>query len=73
VNGDVKKRRNLFYKCSATRENNENSTKGENIEPTHGTVTITAVARADGKVKATTSETVDDTTYEGWYSDVYDE
>lgn len=73
VNGDVKKRRNLFYKCSATRENNENSAKGENIEPTHGTVTITAVARADGKVKATTSETVDDTTYEGWYSNVYDE
>lgn len=72
INGDAKKRRNLFYKCSATRENNENTTKGESIEPTHGTVTITAVSRADGKVKASTSENVDSTTYAGWYTDVYE-
>lgn len=72
VNGDTKKRRNLFYKCSATRENNENSTKGESIEPTHGTVTITAVARADGKVKACTSDDVDTSTYNAWYSTVYE-
>lgn len=72
VSGDSKKRRNLFYKCSATRENNENSTKGESIEPTHGTITITAVARADGKVKASTSDNVDTTTYNAWYSTVYE-
>lgn len=72
VNGDTKKRRNLFYKCSATRENNENSAKGESIEPTHGTVTITAVARADGKVKACTSDDVDTSTYNAWYSTVYE-
>lgn len=73
INGDAKKRRNLFYKCSATREKNENSTKGENIEPTHGTITITAVSRADTKVKAITSESVDATVYESWYTTVYDE
>lgn len=73
VNGDTKKRRNLFYKCSATRENNENNTKGESIEPTHGTITVTAVSRADGKVKAITSESVDTTVYDGWYASVYDE
>ena len=72
VNGDAKKRRNLFYKCSATRENNENSTKGESIEPTHGTITITAVPRGDGKVKASTGDDVDATTYGGWYTDVYE-
>lgn len=72
VNGDAKKRRNVFYKCSATRENNENQTKGESIEPTHGTLTITSVPRADGKVKASTGDNTDTTTYNGWFSEVYD-
>lgn len=72
VNGDAKKRRNVFYKCSASRENNENQTKGESIEPTHGTLTITAVPRADGKVKATTGDNTATATYNGWFSEVYE-
>lgn len=72
VNGDSKKRRNVFYKCSATREQNENETKAENITPTHGTITITAVPRADYKVKASTGDNTDTTTYNGWYSEVYE-
>lgn len=72
VNGDAKKRRNVFYKCSATREQNENETKSENITPTHGTITITAVPRADYKVKASTGDNTDTTTYNGWYSEVYE-
>lgn len=72
INGDAKKRRNVFYKCSATRENNDNQTKGESIEPTHGTLTITSVPRADGKVKASTGDNTDTTTYNGWFSEVYD-
>lgn len=72
VSGDNKHRRNVFYKCSATREQNENQTKGESIEPTHGTITITAVPRADHKVKASTGDNTDNTTYNGWYSEVYD-
>lgn len=72
VNGDSKKRRNVFYKCSATREQNENETKAENITPTHGTITITAVPRADQKVKASTSDNTGDSTYNGWYSEVYE-
>ena len=71
IDGDAKKRRNVFYKCSATRETQENATKGETLEPTHGTITITAVPRADGKVKAYTSETVSTSTYNGWFSNVY--
>lgn len=72
VNGDSKKRRNVFYKCSATREQNENETKAENITPTHGTITITAVPRADQKVKASTGDSTGDSTYNGWYSEVYE-
>lgn len=72
INGDTAKRRNLFYKCSATREKNDAQTKSENIEPTHGVVTITAIARGDGQVKASTSENVDTTTYNSWYSTVYE-
>ena len=72
VNGDSKKRRNVFYKCSATREQNENETKAENITPTHGTITITAVPRADQKVKASTGDNTGDSTYNGWYSEVYE-
>ena len=71
IDGDQKKRRNVFYKCSATRETQDNSTKGETLEPTHGTITITAVPRADGKVKSYTSMTVNTSTYNGWYSNVY--
>lgn len=72
VNGDSKKRRNLFYKCSATRESNEHQTRGESIEPTHGKITVTAVPRGDGKVKASTSDTTETTTYNGWYTEVYE-
>ena len=72
VNGDTAKRRNLFYKCSATREKNDNSTKGESIEASHGTITITAISRADGKVKASTGENVDTSTYNNWYNTVYE-
>lgn len=72
VNGDSKKRRNVFYKCSATREQNENETKAENITPTHGTITITAVPRADQKVKASTGDNTGTSTYNGWYSEVYE-
>lgn len=72
INGDAKKRRNVFYKCSATRENNDNTTKGESIEPTHGTLTITSVPRADGKVKASTGDNTDTSTYNNWFGEVYD-
>lgn len=72
IDGDAKKRRNVFYKCSATRETQENETKGETLTPTHGTMTITSVPRADGKVKAYTSATVSTSAYNSWYSDVYE-
>ena len=72
INGDAKKRRNVFYKCSSTREQNENETKGENITPTHVKITITAVPRGDHKVKASTGDNTGTTTYNNWFSEVYD-
>lgn len=72
VNGDAHKSKKLFYKCSATRENVENSTTEDSIEATHGTITITSVARADMKVKASTGSNTDSTVVSGWYSAVYE-
>lgn len=72
VNGDVHKNKKLFYKCSATRENVENATTEDSIEATHGTITITAVARSDRKVKASTGSETDATVVSGWYNNVYE-
>lgn len=72
VNGDAHKSKKLFYKCSATRENVENSTTEDSIEATHGTITITAVPRADQKVKASTGSTTDASVVLAWYNSVYE-
>lgn len=72
VNGDSHKNKKLFYKCSATREASEDSTSEDSIEMTHGTVTITAISRADGKVKASTGSNTDSTVSSGWFSSVYE-
>lgn len=72
VNGDAHKTKKLFYKCSATRENVENATTEESIEMTHGTVQITAVARSDQKVKASTGSTTTAAVDAAWFSSVYE-
>lgn len=72
IDGDAFKRRNAFLKCSATRETLENATKGESLEPTHGTITISAVPRGDGKVLTHTSKDVNASVYNAWFTNVYD-
>lgn len=72
VNGDAHKSKKCFYKCSATRENVENATTEDSIEATHGTITITAVGRSDGKVKASTGSETGSTVVNGWFSSVYE-
>jgi phi13 family phage major tail protein len=72
VNGDAHKSKKCFYKCSATRENVENATTEDSIEATHGTITITAVGRSDGKVKASTGSETSSTIVNGWFSSVYE-
>lgn len=75
--GDVKATRHVLYNCTATRPNASGETVGESIEPQTETVTITATSVYNaslGKdiVKAETNETTDETTYNGWFSAVYE-
>lgn len=72
--GDVKARRHVMYKCSATRPSVSGSTTDENIEPQTETLTITAdsiyVTAVDKNVtKAYADET--DTAYTNWFSAVH--
>ena len=72
--GDVKARRHVMYKCSATRPSVSGSTTEENIEPQTETLTITAdsiyVTAVDKNVtKAYADET--DSAYANWFSAVH--
>ena len=72
--GDVKARRHVMYKCSATRPSVSGSTTDENIEPQTETLTITAdsiyVPAVDKNVtKAYADET--DSAYTNWFSTVH--
>ena len=72
--GDVKARRHVMYKCSATRPSVSGSTTNENIEPQTETLTITAdsiYVTAVGKnvPKAYADET--DAAYANWFSAVH--
>ncbi len=72
--GDVKARRHVMYKCSATRPSVSGSTTDENIEPQTETLTITAdsiyVTAVDKNVtKAYADET--DSAYTNWFSAVH--
>ena len=72
--GDVKARRHVMYKCSATRPSVSGSTTDENIEPQTETLTITAdsiYVTAVGKnvPKAYADET--DSAYANWFSAVH--
>ena len=72
--GDVKARRHVMYKCSATRPSVSGSTTDENIEPQTETLTITAdsiYVTAVGKnvTKAYADET--DSAYANWFSAVH--
>lgn len=70
--GDDKATRFAFYRCMATRPDIASTTKGENIEVATETLNLTIRPRADGVVKNKTGATTDTTTYNGWYSAVYE-
>lgn len=74
--GDVKATRHVMYNCTATRTTAGSQTKGETIEPQTESVTLTATSiynAAHGKdiVKAETTETTQETAYNGWFEAVY--
>ena len=74
--GDKNAIRHCFYNCTAMRPTVEGETKGENIEPKTETLSLRAgsIYNDDVKkdiVKAKTKEDTDSTTYDGWFSAVY--
>lgn len=65
-NGDAKKRRHVFYRCTAERPSVGSSTKEDSVAPNTPEVNITALPRLDnGMVKARAEE--GDTAYDSWY------
>lgn len=70
--GDVNAIRHVLYKCTASRPSIESETKEDTIEPGTEKLTITADPRSDGLVKARTGDDTDATTYQNWYSAVYE-
>ena len=70
--GDDNAIRHVLYNCTASENTIEGQTKGENVEVQTDTLTISAKPLPNGgPVKARTGGTTDSTTYNGWYSAVY--
>lgn len=69
--GDQKHIRHVLYNCTASRPSLESATKEENLEVKTETLTIHAAPLPDGKVKAKTGDSTDNTVYENWYGSVY--
>ena len=65
--GDINKRRHVFYRCTAGRPDVASSTKEESIEPNTSELSITAMPRLDNHfVKATVEDTTS-SAYSAWY------
>ena len=64
--GDQKKRRHVFYRCTATRPSVGSSTKEDKIEPNTQELEFTAIPRLDNSyVKSSCEEGA--TAYSDWY------
>ena len=71
-NGDVKATRHVMYRCTCTRPSVSGETTEDTKTPTTESMTLTAVPLADGRVKAKTTDTTSEETYNGWYNKVYE-
>lgn len=70
--GDVKATRHLFYYCSVNRPSVGSATK-DSGEPNKTELSLVASPRpTDNLVKASTAAGVDETTYNSWYTTVYE-
>lgn len=74
--GDAKKIRHVLYNCTATRPSIESETKEDTVEPSTETLSLTAATVYNESldkniVKAKTSDDTDSTSYNGWFSAVY--
>ena len=67
--GDVNKKRHIFYRCTAGRPDIASQTKEENIEPNTSQLTINAMPRLDNHyVKATVADSTS-SAYSNWYGE----
>jgi phi13 family phage major tail protein len=70
--GDVKATRHVLYNCTVTRPGFSSATKTETAEPQTQELTLVAAPRSyDGIVKRSTTSDTPDTTYDAWYTAVY--
>ena len=69
--GDVKAVRHVLYHCSASRPNVGSSTVNNAKTPNTDTLTLTASPLTSGLVKAKTTASTPDETYNGWYTKVW--
>jgi len=67
--GDVNKKRHIFYRCTAGRPDVASQTKEENIEPNTNQLSINAMPRLDNHyVKATVADATS-SAYSNWYGE----
>lgn len=74
--GDQKATRHVLYNCTVTRPTQAGATKTDTTEPQTETLTLTATTIKNAilnknVVKAESAADTDSTTYEGWFSAVY--
>ena len=71
---DAKNTRHVMYNITASRPSMSATTAGDNDSKTaqYRTLNLTAIPRADGKVKASTRVDVNNTVYESWFNSLYE-
>lgn len=67
---DVRALRHILYNCTVTRPSVAGNTKTKATDPTTESMKLTAAPRADGIVKATTTDKTAKATYSNWYKSV---
>lgn len=65
--GDVNKKRHIFYRCTAGRPEVSSKTKEENIEPNTQELSINCIPRLDNHFVKATIEDASSSAYSGWY------
>lgn len=74
IEGDVKKRRFVYYDCTAARPSNEASTIQEGKDPQTDTISITMAPRTTDKVVKATIEPTEENqaVYDTFFTQVYE-
>ena len=74
IDGDAKKRRFVYFDCTASRPSNEANTTEESKEPQTDTISITMSARSTDKaIKAVIEPTVENqSVYDTFFTTVYE-